>query len=83
MATLDAVRAELARLNATDTVEGQIALCLADAVDNPRAGMATAGDAKELRAVIATIRDRTPVKADPVDELNARRASRGAAPKAG
>jgi hypothetical protein len=70
-------------LNAVDTVEGQLALALADAVDHPRAGMAMAGDAKELRAVVAALRDRTPVKADPLDELNARRANRGSASQAG
>jgi hypothetical protein len=80
---LDAVRDELTALGAGDTVEGQLALALADAVDHPRAGMATAGDAKELRAVMAALRDKTPAKVDPVDELNARRAARGSASEAG
>lgn len=78
-----AVEAELAALDAFSTAEGQIAMRLADQLDAPRNGMAVAGDAKELRAVLATIREKTPVKADPVDELNARRAARGAVPKTG
>lgn len=79
----DRVQAELVTLNAVDTVEGQIALALAEQLDNPRNGMAVSGDARELRAVMQEIRGKIPAKADPVDELNARRSSRGAAPKAG
>ena len=76
MAVADAVEAELARLKATETVEGAIALRLAEQLDAPRNGMAVAGDAKELRAVLTALRELTPAKADPIDELNARRAAR-------
>jgi hypothetical protein len=58
-------------------------LALAGLLDEVRNGMASAPDARELRAVMASLRDRTPAKADPLDELNARRAARGATPKAG
>lgn len=78
MAVGDAVEAELARLMASETVEGQIALRLAEQLDAPRNGMAVAGDAKELRAVLAHIRDSSSVqKVDPIDELNARRQANG------
>jgi hypothetical protein len=82
MAVGDQVRAELERLNALETVEGEIALRLAEQLDAPRNGMAVAGDAKELRVVMATIRERQPVKADPIDELNARRQGRGSTSEA-
>lgn len=83
MAVIDAVEAEIARLKAAGTVEGQIALVLAQQLDEPRAGMAVSGDSKELRSVLAQIRDSSSVqKVDPVDELNARRAARGAATQA-
>jgi hypothetical protein len=71
-------------LDAAGTVEGQLALALADAVDHPRAGMATAGDAKELRAVMAAIRGASSAQeADGIDELAARRPDRGPATAAG
>jgi hypothetical protein len=38
--------------------------------------MAVAGDAKELRAVLMSLRELTPAKADPIDELNAKRKAR-------
>jgi hypothetical protein len=81
MAVLGVTEAELDRLGVLETVEGQIAVRLAEQLDAPRNGMAVAGDAKELRAVMALIRDRSVKKADPIDELNARRA-RGSVPKA-
>jgi hypothetical protein len=45
-------------------------------LDAPRNGMAVAGDAKELRAVLMSLRELTPAKADPIDELNAKRKAR-------
>jgi hypothetical protein len=81
MAVSDATEAELERLGALESVEGQVALRLAGQLDAPRNGMAVSGDAKELRAVMAAIRERAVKKADPIDELNARRA-RGSVPKA-
>lgn len=82
MAVFDAVSAELERLKATETVEGSIAMRLAEQLDEPRNGMAVAGDAKELRTVISALRELIPAKADPVDDLLARRAARNAASKA-
>jgi hypothetical protein len=76
MAVADAVEAELTRLRAAETVEGAIALRLAEQLDAPRNGMAVAGDAKELRAVLMSLRELTPAKADPIDELNAKREAR-------
>ncbi len=68
MAVSDATRAELARLGAVETVEGQVALVLADALDNPRAGMATAPDAARLVAIMAQIRDGSKAESDSIDD---------------
>jgi hypothetical protein len=82
MAVWDATQAELARLGAAESVEGQVALRLAEQLDAPRNGMAVSGDANVLLRTISEIRERSVKKADPIDELNARRAARGAVPEA-
>jgi hypothetical protein len=83
MALLDATEAELDRLGALESVEGQLALKLAALIDEPRAGMATAGDSREFRMVMAQVRSTaTPKEASPIDELIARRAARESAAKA-
>jgi hypothetical protein len=77
VAVEQATRDELTTLGAVETVEGQVALVLAQQLDDPRAGMAVSGDAKTLTALMAEIRDRAPAKkADGIDELNARRQAR-------
>jgi hypothetical protein len=84
MAVSDVTLAELESLGVVDSVDGQVALVLAEQLDNPRAGMAVSGDARELRTVMQAIRDGRPaVKGDPIVDLNARRAARGAASSAG
>jgi hypothetical protein len=83
MAVLDATLAELERLGAVDTFEGQLALRLAEQVDEPRVGMAVAQDSRELRLVMAAVRSAAPAKgASPIDDLLARRAARESASKA-
>lgn len=84
MAVLDATEAELTVLGALETVEGQVALRLARQLDHPVAGVAVSGDANTLTKLMAQIRDAAPVKkADPIDELNARRKNREPASEAG
>jgi hypothetical protein len=75
----DATRAELERLKVLDTVEGQAALRLAEALDSGRSIMAAAATVKELRSTMDVLRDRTPKAKDSVDEFSARRAARRAA----
>jgi hypothetical protein len=71
MSVYEATLAELEKHDAVDTVEGQIALNLARELDEPRNGMAVAGDARELRSVIAAVRDVSPREADSVDDASA------------
>lgn len=82
MAVFDVTRDELTRLGAVETVEGQVALRLAEQLDAPRNGMAVSGDADKLLKTIALIREQKPAKADPIDELNARRKARESASQA-
>ena len=72
-----AVRAELARVNKSDSSLGLAALALAkrlDEGDDP--GSAMAAMAKELRVVMNELLARAPAVADPVDELRKRRERR-------
>lgn len=71
-----AVLAELTSLQAAESVEGRVALRLAAQLDAPRTGMAVSPDSRELRMVMAALREKTPAKVDPIDELNARRQGR-------
>jgi hypothetical protein len=72
----DATEAELQKLGARDTVEGQSALALAAAIDSGRALMAAPSMVKELRATLEVLRERTPKAKDTVDDFSARRAAR-------
>jgi hypothetical protein len=75
----DATQAELTKLNALDSVEGQSALALAAAIDSGRALMAAPSMVKELRSTLDVLRERTPKAKDTVDDFSARRAARLAA----
>ena len=69
MAVSERVQAEIALLGAGDTVEAQVALRLALQLDEPRNGMAVAGDAKQLLAVMEAVRlNAVKGKADSVDD---------------
>ncbi len=68
MAVFDVTEAELGRLDALETVEGQIALRLASKLDDARNDMATAGNARELRMVMGLIRDGSKTEGDSVDD---------------
>jgi hypothetical protein len=63
-----ATEAELIALGALESVEGQIALRLAEQLDAPRNGMAVAADARELRMVMGLIRDGSKTEGDSVDD---------------
>lgn len=63
-----ATEAELTALDALGSVEGQIALRLAEQLDAPRNGMAVAADARELRMVMGLIRDGSKTEGDSVDD---------------
>jgi hypothetical protein len=71
MSVYKAVKTELEQHGAVDSVEGQIALGLAAQLDDPRNGMAVAGDARELRAVMTAVRDVSPREVDSVDDASA------------
>jgi uncharacterized OB-fold protein len=79
--TVDAIRAELDAANALDSAAGRIALALATLIDGSTVatGSAAATLAKECRAALAEAKQSAPqVVADPLDELEQRRARRGA-----
>ncbi|MFI1287449.1 hypothetical protein ACIQCF_04545 [Streptomyces sp. NPDC088353] len=78
MATnVEATAAEIARLRVGDTAPGlaQLALTLAASVDEKSGPTAKANAARELRAVMETLRKLAPVaeETDRVDELAKRR----------
>jgi hypothetical protein len=64
----DATRDELTAVGALGSVEGQIAMRLAAQLDEPRAGMAVAPDARELRIVMGMIRAGSKTEGDSVDD---------------
>lgn len=77
----DAARAELTSVGALDSTAGRVALALAELIDAATAatGSAAASLAKELRAAMAEARQDAPqTVVDPLDELEQRRARRGA-----
>jgi hypothetical protein len=71
-------KADLQRLRAFDTPEGQAALALAAGIDSGRALMALPAMTRELRATLTEIRERAPKSGDSVDEFTAKRAARRA-----
>lgn len=75
----DATQAELERLGAVETVEGQAALCLARAIASGQSLMAAPAMVKELRATLEVLRERTPKAKDGIDDIAARREARRAA----
>jgi hypothetical protein len=79
MTAHDSTFSELTALKAVDTVEGQSALALAEAIDSGRSLMAAPAMVKELRATMQALRDRTPKAEDSVDEFAERRRARRAA----
>ena len=69
MAVAVRVQAEIDALGAGDTVEAEVALRLAEQLDEPRNGMAVAGDAKQLLVVMEAVRlNAVKGKADSVDD---------------
>lgn len=82
MSVSSGVMADLQALGLTDSGEGQAALTLAEQLDSPAEDETSTGRAalvRELRMVMAGLRAR-PAKtaADPLDELEAKRAKRRA-----
>jgi hypothetical protein len=78
---VDATRAELEAAAAADSAAGRVALALAALIDEATmaTGSAAATLAKEMRAALAEAKQSAPqVVADPLDELEQRRARRGA-----
>lgn len=75
-----ATRAELEDAGRLDTVLGQQAMALAERIASPHeTGAAVASLSKELRAVMEAALDGVATKADPLDELRARRERKRAA----
>lgn len=72
-------RAELGRLSALESPEGQACLALAAAVDSGRSLMALPAMVTALRAALDALRERQPKAEDTTDEFTARRAARRAA----
>lgn len=72
----EATRAELGRLDALDSPEGQACIALAAAVDSGRALMAVPAMVKELRATLGALRDNVPKARDTTDEFTAAREAR-------
>lgn len=67
--------AEQGPLPAVDRAKGATALALAEAIDSGKAGLATAGIAKELRTTLGELeqacRDRNGGDSDPADDFDA------------
>ena len=83
MSVVSAVEAELGRLGALETVEGQSALVLARNLDTGRNGMSKQGDALRLNQLMVTLRDQSVREADTVDEVRQRRDAKLRAAAAG
>ena len=80
MSAFDAVRAELDRLGALDTVEGQLALGLATMVDNGATGatVGAASNAKQCRELIESLRVQRPTVKTQLELIRDRDANRHA-----
>lgn len=78
---VDATRVELEAVGALDSAAGRVALTLAALIDGATVatGSAAASLAKEMRAALAEAKKSAPqAVSDPLDELEERRARRGA-----
>jgi hypothetical protein len=75
-----AVRAELTRAGELGSAAGEVALLLADRLDDvSTAGTAVAGLSRELRELMAVVGARPGSVADPIDDLRVRRDRKRAA----
>jgi hypothetical protein len=72
----ESTRAELDRLRATDTPEGQSAMALAAAIDSGRSLMALPAMTDALARRLDELRERIPKAKDTTDEFAARREAR-------
>jgi hypothetical protein len=71
-----ATLAELTKVDALGSPEGQACLALAAAIDSGRSLMALPAMVTSLRATLTALRERNPRAKDTTDEFTARRAAR-------
>jgi hypothetical protein len=78
MSVVSATRAELRKLGATTSTEGQTALALAGILDAHHGAMGAAGTADRLMKIMAELRGHQPAAKSDLDKIRERRASRAA-----
>ena len=74
MTVRSATLRELKRLDSVDSVEGQAALRLAEALDSGKSIMAAAGNERQLLVTLDELRRRKPAVKSKLEELRERRA---------
>ena len=78
MSCVSSTRAELRRLGATTSVEGQTALALAGILDAHQGAHGAAGTADRLLKIMDVLRSRQPAVKSDLDKIRERRAKRAA-----